>query len=89
MKLLQRRKFICGLEESVHRKRLAVEPSPALIPALGPASTFTQSPISPDKIPLSDRKVEPKKNIDFKFFEKERFTMDQRLRTKDENFTAL
>ena len=80
MKLPQRRKSVRGLEESVHRKRLAVKPSPTPIPAPDPASAFTQSPISPSKVPLSDRKVKPEKNIDFKFFEKEGFTIRSKIK---------
>ena len=75
MKLPQRRKSVRGLEESVRRKRLATETTSAsnLAPASAPVTT--RSPISPSKVPLSDRKVEPDKNIDFRFFEKEGFSI--------------
>ena len=89
MKLPQRRKSVRGLEENVRRKRLAAEPSATLISAPDPASASTQSPISPGKVPLSDRKGEPRKNIDSSLLKKKGSLLDQRLRTKDENFTAL
>ena len=80
MKLPQRRKSVRGLEESVRRKKMAVERSPTPITTPDPASASTQSPISPSKVPLSDRKVEPEKNIDFKFFEKEGFTIGSKIK---------
>ena len=80
LKLPQKRKFTRGLEEEVRRKRMAVEPSPTSIPAPGPTSASTQSPISPSKVPLSDQKVKSEKNIDFKFFEKEGFTIGSKIK---------
>ena len=82
MKLPQRRKSVRGLEESVHRKRLAAEPSPAPILAPDSASASTQSLISPSKVPLSDQKVESKKNIDFKFFKKEGFSIGSKIKNQ-------
>ena len=72
LKLPQRRKFAHRLEEDVHRKKMAAEPSPTLILVLDPAPASSQSPLSPSKVPFSNRKVKSGKNIDFKFFKKKR-----------------
>ena len=89
MKLPQRRKSIRGLEESEHKKKMAAEPSPTPILAPSPASASTQSPISPSKVPLSDQKVKPRKNIDFKFFEKERFSIRIKIKNQGWEFYHL
>ena len=86
MKLPQRRKSVRGLEESVRRKRQATKTTSALIPAPASALATSWSPISPSKIPLSDRKVEPGKNIDFRFFEKEGFSIGSKIKDQDWKF---
>ena len=89
LKLPQRRKSVRGLEEEVRRKRMAAEPSPAPILASGLASTSTQSPISPSKVSLFDRKVKLEKNIDFKFFEKEGFSIGTKIKNQGWEFYCL
>ena len=89
MKLPQRKKSIRGLEESVRRKRMAVEPSLAPIPAPNPTSASTQSPVSPSKVPFSDRKVKSRKNIDFKFFIKEGFSIGSKIKSQGWEFYYL
>ena len=80
MKLPQRRKLVRGLEEDARRKRMAVEPSPAQTLALGPIPASSPSSITPSKVPLFDRRVEPRKNIDFKFFENEGFSIGFKIK---------
>ena len=82
LKLLQRKKSVRGLEEDVRRKKMAAEPSPAPTSVSGPAPASSQSPLSPNKVPLSNRKVEPEKNIDFKFFEKEGFSIGSKIKNQ-------
>ena len=80
MKLPQRRKLVRELEEGVHRKRQASQISSAPIPASVSAPGPSQSLLSPSKIPLSDRKVETGKNVDFRFFEKEGFSFGSKIK---------
>ena len=88
-KLLQRKKSVRGLEKDVRRKRMAVEPSfaPTLVP--GPALASSQSPLSPSKVPLSNQKVKPGNNIDFKFFEKEGFSIGSKTKSQGWKFYYL
>ena len=80
MKLPQRRKSVHELEENVRRKRQAAQSSTAPTPASVSAQGPSQSSLSPSKIPLSDRKVETGKNVDFRFFEKEGFTFGTKIK---------
>ena len=86
MKQPQRRKFAHGLEEEVCRKRMAAEPSPAPTLVSDPALASSQSPLSPSKVPLSNRKVESEKNIDFKFFQKEGFSIESKIKSQGWKF---
>ena len=89
LKLPQRRKSVRGLEKDVCRKRMAVEPSPALNAVSGLAPASSQSPLSPSKVPLFYRKVEPKKNIDLKFSEKEGFSIGSKIKSQGWEFYCL
>ena len=84
MKLPQRRKSVRELEESVRRKRQAAQSSSAPVPASvqGPS----QSSQTPSKNPLSDRKVETGKNIDFRFFESEGFSLASKIKNQGWSF---
>ena len=73
----------------MRKKRMAVEPSLAPIPASGPTSASTQSPVSPTKVPLSDQKVKLRKNIDFKFFKKEGFSIGSKIESQGWEFYYL
>ena len=90
MKLPQRRKSVRALEEGVRRKRQASQtssaPIPASVSALASAPGPSQSPLSPGKIPLSDRKVETGKNVDFRFFEKEGFSFGTKIKNQGWGF---
>ena len=73
----------------MHRKRMAAEPSSAPTPVPGPAPTSSQSPLSPNKVPLSNRKVKPRKNIDFRFSEKEGFSIGSKIKNQGWEFYCL
>ena len=88
-KLPQKRKLVRGLEKDVRRKRIAVEPSSTPTPVLDPAPASSQSPLSPSKIPLSNKKVKSGKNIDFKFFEKEGFSIGSKIKSQGWEFYCL
>ena len=81
MKLPQRRKSIREPEEVVRKKRHA-QSSTAPTPISVPTQGLSQSSISPSVNPLSDRKVETGKNIDFRFFEKEGFTFATKIKNQ-------
>ena len=68
------------MKEEERRKRMVPVSSLAPIPAPGLVPTLSPSPLSPSEVPLSDRKVEPNKNIDFRFFEKEGFIMGSKIK---------
>ena len=86
MKLPQRRKSVREPEEIIRKKRQAAQsstaPTPASVSAQGPPQSF----LSPSKNPLSDRKVETGKNIDFRFFEKEDFTFATKIKNQGWDF---
>ena len=68
---------------------MTAKPSPAPSPVSGPAPASSQSPLSPSKVPLSNRKVEPGKNIDFKFFEKKEFSIGSKIKNQGWEFYCL
>ena len=82
IKATTEKKSIRGLEEDVCRKRIAAKLSSAPTPVPNPTPASSQSPLSPSKVPLSNRKVEPRKNIDFKFFEKEMFYIGSKIKNQ-------
>ena len=86
MKLPQRRKSVCELEEGVRRKRQASQTSSASIPVSASAPGSSRSPLSPNKILLSVRKVELGKNVDFRFFEKEGFSIGSKIKDQGWGF---
>ena len=68
------------------RKRLATGTTSASNSAPASAPATTRSPISPSKVFLSDRKVESGKNIDFRFFEKEGFSIRSKIKDQGWKF---
>ena len=86
MKLPQRRKSVHELEEGMHRKRQASQTSSASIPASTSVPSSSRSPLSPSKILLSIRKVEPRKNVDFRFFEKDEFSIGSKIKDQGWRF---
>ena len=89
LKLPQIRKSARGLEEKVRRKRMATEPSPTPTPVPSPTPASSQSPLNPSKVPLSNQKVKFGKNIDFKFFEKEGFSIGSKIKSQGWEFYCL